>query len=169
MTVYAALFAALTAVGAYVAIPLGPVPVVLQNFFVYLAGLLLGRRWATAAIGIYLMAGALGLPVFAGGQGGVARFIGPTGGYLVGYLPAVYLIGSISERSDPSALRDAIGMVCGTTVLYAFGVTWLKILTDISWAKAAAVGVLPFLPGDAVKIAVAVPMAKSLRRIVKRD
>jgi biotin transport system substrate-specific component len=60
-------------------------------------------------------------------------------------------------------------MVCGTAVLYACGLTWLKILTDLSWAKAAAIGVLPFLPGDAVKIAVAVPMAKSLRRIVKRD
>jgi biotin transport system substrate-specific component len=169
MTVYAALFAALTAVGAYLAIPVGPVPIVLQNFFVYLTGLLLGRRWAAAAIGVYLLAGALGLPVFAGGQGGITRFIGPTGGYLVGYLPAVYLIGSISERSDPGILRDVIALVCGTVALYTCGVTWLKILADISWTQAGTIGVLPFLPGDALKIAVAAPMARSLRRIIKRN
>jgi biotin transport system substrate-specific component len=168
MTVYAALFAALIAVGAYLAIPVGPVPIVLQNFFAYLAALLLGRRWGVYAIGIYLLAGALGLPVFAGGQGGVARLVGPTGGYLVGYLPAVFIIGSISDRSGTGVVRDAVGMVCGTVALYACGIAWLKILTDLPWAKAVAVGGLPFLPGDAIKIAVALPMAKTLRPLIKR-
>jgi biotin transport system substrate-specific component len=166
MSVYAALFAALTAVGAYLAIPIGPVPIVLQNLFAYLAGLLLGRRWALAAIGIYLLAGAVGLPVFAGGQAGVARFVGPTGGYLVGYLPAVYLIGFISDRSEPKALWDVAAMVCGTLMLYACGMTWLKLLTGMSWAKTLTVGAFPFLPGDALKIAVAVPIAKALRPII---
>jgi biotin transport system substrate-specific component len=169
MTVYAALFAALTAVGAYLAIPIGPVPIVLQNLFVYLAGLLLGRRWALAALGIYLLAGAVGLPVFAGGQGGVARFLGPTGGYLVGYLPAVYLIGLISNRTANRVLWDVTAMVCGTIVLYSCGITWLKVLTGMSWAKALAAGAFPFLPGDALKIAVAVPIAKSLRPIISGE
>ena len=74
MMVYASLFAALTAVGAFLAIPIGPVPIVLQNMFVYLAGLLLGGRWGLASVGVYLLAGASGLPVFAGGLGGISRF-----------------------------------------------------------------------------------------------
>ena len=86
MTIYAALFAALTAVGAYMALPIGPVPVVMQNLFVFLAGLILGGRWGLASVGIYLLAGAVGMPVFAGGTGGVGRFFGPTGGYLIGWI-----------------------------------------------------------------------------------
>jgi biotin transport system substrate-specific component len=97
MMVYASLFAALTAVGAFLAIPIGPVPIVLQNMFVYLAG----GRWGLASVGVYLLAGACGLPVFAGGLGGISRFIGPTGGYLIGYLPAVFLIGKISFLKKP--------------------------------------------------------------------
>jgi biotin transport system substrate-specific component len=97
MTVYASLMAALVAAGAYLAIPIGPVPIVLQNLFVFLSGLLLGPRWGAASIGVYLLAGSLGLPVFAGGVGGIGRFVGPTGGYLLGFLPAVYVIGWISN------------------------------------------------------------------------
>ncbi|MDQ1330177.1 MAG: biotin transport system substrate-specific component, partial [Thermodesulfobacteriota bacterium] len=93
MMAYASLLAALTAVGAYIAIPVGPVPIVLQSLFILLAGLLLGSTWGVAGVGIYLLAGAFGLPVFAGGAGGIGRFLGPTGGYLLGFLPAVYIIG----------------------------------------------------------------------------
>ena len=101
MTVYASLFAALTAAGAYIALPIGPVPIVMQNLFVMLAGLILGSRWGFAAIAVYLLAGAVGLPVFAGGVGGFSRFLGPTGGYLLGYLPAVFCIGLISQKTKP--------------------------------------------------------------------
>jgi biotin transport system substrate-specific component len=168
LSVYAALFAALTAVGAYLAVPIGPVPIVLQNLFAFLAGLVLGSRWGAAAVGIYLLAGACGLPVFAGGTGGLARLAGPTGGYLVGYLPAVFLVGLVAEKTPRRALWDVIALVCGTVVLYACGVAWLKHLTAMSWAKALAAGMLPFLPGDAVKIAVAVPLARALRPVIDR-
>mgnify|MGYP001818752376 CR=1 FL=1 len=167
MTVYAALFAALTAVGAYLAIPIGPVPIVLQNLFVLLTGLLLGSRWGLAAIGIYLLAGACGLPVFAGGMGGIGRLIGPTGGYLLGYLPAVYLIGRISEKTDQRAVYDVLAMICGSIIVYACGVTWLKVVSGMSWSKTLALGMYPFLIGDALKIAVAVPIAKALRPLIK--
>ena len=167
MTVYAALFAALTAVGAYLAIPVGPVPIVLQNLFVLLTGLLLGSRWGVAAVGIYLLAGACGLPVFAGGMGGIGRLIGPTGGYLLGYLPAVYLIGLISEKSDKRAVFDVLAMICGSIIVYACGVTWLKVLSGMSWSKTLVLGMYPFLIGDALKIAVAVPVAKVLRPLIK--
>jgi len=166
MTVYASLLAALTAAGAYMAIPIGPVPIVLQNLFIYLTGLLLGWRWGLATVGVYLLAGALGLPVFAGGLGGVGRIVGPTGGYLIGFLPAVFLIGWISARGKGKAIVDVLAMIAGTAVIYALGVTWLKVLTGMGWEKTLAVGMLPFLIGDALKIAAAVPIAKALRPII---
>jgi len=168
MTVYASLMAALTAAGAYVAIPIGPVPIVLQNLFIFLSGLLLGPRWGAASVGIYLLAGALGLPVFAGGTGGIGHFAGPTGGYLLGYLPAVYVIGLISSGSKKRVVLDIVAMVAGSVVVYAIGLSWLKILTKMPMAKTLAVGMLPFLPGDALKIAAAVPIAKALRPVIDR-
>jgi len=164
--VYAALFAALTAVGAYLAVPIGPVPIVLQNLFVMLAGLLLGSRGGLASVGIYLLAGACGLPVFAGGTGGLARFFGPTGGYLIGYLPAVWVIGRIAATDRPRAALDGIALLCGCLVLYGCGLAWLKVVTGMDWAKTIAAGMLPFLPGDALKIAAAIPLARALRPIL---
>ena len=168
MTVYAALFAALTAAGAYMAIPLGPVPIVLQNLFIFLAGLLLGRRWGLTCVAIYLLAGILGLPVFAGGTGGIGRLIGPTGGYLVGYLPAVYVIGLISEKAPRRPFIQVTAMGCGTLLIYACGVSWLAHQAGMSPATALAAGMVPFLPGDALKIAAALPIAKALRPIIHK-
>jgi biotin transport system substrate-specific component len=167
MMVYASLFAALTAVGAFLAIPIGPVPIVLQNMFVFLAGLLLGGRWGLASVGVYLLAGACGLPVFAGGLGGISRFIGPTGGYLIGYLPAVFLIGTMSQKANPQIISDVLAMICGTLVLYACGISWLKIVTGMSPAKALALGMYPFLIGDALKIAAAAVIARALRPVLR--
>ena len=165
MTVYASLMAALIAAGAYIAVPVGPVPVVLQNMFVLMAGLLLGSRWGLAAVGVYLLAGACGLPVFAGGAGGIGRFAGPTGGYLLGYLPAVAVVGLVA-RYGKTAL-DVLGMVLASAVVYAAGVSWLKVVTGMSFAKAFSVGMLPFLIGDAVKIAAAAAIARAIRPVIR--
>jgi biotin transport system substrate-specific component len=166
MTVYASLMASLTAAGAYLAIPIGPVPIVLQNLFVFLSGLLLGPTWGAASVGVYLLAGAMGLPVFAGGVGGIGRLVGPTGGYLLGFLPAVYVTGLVSEKAGRKAIFDVIAMVCGGIIVYACGVAWLKTLTNMTLAKTLAVGMYPFIPGDALKIAAAVPIAKALRPVI---
>ncbi len=166
LTTYASLLAALIAVGAYIAIPIGPVPIVLQNFFVLLTGLLLGSRWGLISVAVYLLAGAVGLPVFAGGSGGIGRLVGPTGGYLVGYLPAVLVIGLISERKGNQTVLDIVAMLCGSAMIYLLGVTWLKVVTGMTPSKALMVGMYPFLPGDVLKIAVAVPVARSLRPII---
>ncbi|MBW2603673.1 MAG: biotin transporter BioY [Deltaproteobacteria bacterium] len=168
MTVYASLMAALTAAGAFLAIPIGPVPIVLQNLFIFLSGLLLGPAWGTASVGVYLLAGILGLPVFAGGIGGIGRFAGPTGGYLLGFLPAVCVIGVISNASKTNVVRDLLAMVCGTLIIYACGLSWLKILTGMTLGKTLAVGMVPFLPGDALKMAAAVPIAKALRPVIHK-
>jgi len=168
MTAYASLLAALTAVGAYIAIPIGPVPIVLQNLFVYLTGLLLGSRWGLMGIGAYLLAGAVGLPVFAGGKGGIGHLIGPTGGYLLGFLPAVALIGMITERNEGKLLFALAGLIAGTVVIYTCGVTWLSIITGMTIVKSLVVGMVPFLIGDAIKITAALFIAKSLRPMMQK-
>lgn len=164
--VYAALMASLTAAGAFIAVPIGPVPIVLQNLFVMLAGLLLGGRWGLISVGVYLLAGAVGLPVFAGGTGGLGKFVGPTGGYLLGFAAAAYLIGVISESGRGHVAVDVLAMVAGTCTVYAFGVPWLKVVTGMSLSKAFAVGMFPFLIGDALKIAAAVPIARAIRPMI---
>ena len=166
MMVFSSLLAALIAAGAYLAIPIGPVPIILQNLFIFLAGLLLGGRWGLTSVGIYLLAGAIGLPVFSGGAGGIGRLMGPTGGYLFGFLPAVYLIGLISEKTDGKIFWDVMSMICGSLIIYAFGVAWLKLVTGMTLAKTLTVGMYPFLIGDALKIAAAIPIAKTLRPII---
>ena len=168
MTVFASLCAALMAAGAFLAIPVGPVPIVLQNMFVFLAGLLLGNWWGLASVAVYLLAGAAGLPVFAGGMGGIGRIVGPTGGYLIGYLPAVFIIGTISRKGAERIGYDIVAMILGTIVLYAFGVTWLKTLTSMTWSKTLAAGMFPFLIGDALKIVAAAWIAKALRPIIMK-
>jgi biotin transport system substrate-specific component len=168
MTVYASLLASLIAAGAYLTIPIGPVPIVLQNLFVFLSGLLLGPRWGLASVGVYLLAGALGLPVFAGGVGGIGRFVGPTGGYLVGFIPAVYIIGWIAEKLKTRVVFDVVAMILGSMVIYFFGIAWLKALTGMTLEKTLIVGMVPFIPGDILKIAAAVPIAKALRPIINR-
>lgn len=167
--VYASLMATLTAVGAYIAIPIGPVPIVLQNLFVMLAGLLLGGRWGLTSVGVYLLAGAIGLPVFAGGTGGLGKFVGPTGGYLLGFAAAAYVIGIISERGKGRVVIDVLAMVAGMFIIYIVGVSWLKVVTGMSISKVITVGMLPFLPGDVLKIAIAIPIAKALRPMMAEN
>jgi biotin transport system substrate-specific component len=165
--VLASLFAALTAVGAFIAIPIGPVPIVLQNLFVMLMGLMLGPRWGLAGVAAYLLAGALGLPVFAGGTGGIGRFVGPTGGYLVGYLPSVAIIGWLAPRGKPQWLFDALAVTAGTLVLYLCGISWLKVVSGMTWGKTLMVGMIPFLPGDIAKMIAAVMMVGALRPMIR--
>jgi biotin transport system substrate-specific component len=167
MMVFASLLAALMAAGAFLSIPIGPVPLVLQNMFVLLAGLLLGSRWGLASVAVYLLAGACGLPVFAGAAGGIARIVGPTGGYLLGYLPAVFIVGTIAERGEQRTVADVIAMICGTAVVYAGGLSWLKILTGMPWFQTLATGLFPFLLGDGLKIAAAVVIAKAVRPVIR--
>ena len=156
-----ALFSALMAAGAFLRIPVGPVPVTLTSFFLLLAGVLLGPGRAAAAAFIYLAAGTLGLPAFAGGAGpGV--FAGPTGGFLIAYIPAALLCGLISpgrtatDKAGRTMIKDGAAVAAGSIVLYAVGVPWLKWRLGLEWGPAAAAGMIPFLPGDAVKAAAVV-------------
>ena len=165
--VYTALMAAFIAIGAFVAIPVGPVPIVMQNLFVLLAGLLLGPRWGAASVGLYLLAGACGLPVFAGATGGLGRLVGPTGGYLFSYLPAVVLVGAVSDAGRGRLLIDLAGLAAASLVIYAIGVPWLKWVTAMPWSKAIALGMIPFILGDSLKIAAALSIARAVRPLIR--
>lgn len=164
-----ALFAALIAGGTFVSVPLpfSPVPIVLQNLFIVLAGLTLGPVRGAGAAALYLLAGALGAPVFAGAAGGIAHFAGPTGGFLAGYFLAALTAGLIAGSPKPGAalpsFRIILAAVPAFLVVYIPGVIRLKSFTG-SWTGALAAGLLPFLPGDAVKAIIAAAVTPRLRR-----
>ena len=164
---FTALFAALTAAGTFIAIPIGPVPIVLQNFFVVLSGLVLGPFLGIAAVGLYILAGILNFPVFAGGSGGIARFAGPTGGFLVGYVLAAFTAGSIAGKSGARTPLPRIiaAVITGLLVVYVPGLIWLKISAALSWVKTFLAGFVPFVIGDVLKGIAAVLIAPRLRRI----
>lgn len=168
MSVYASLMASLIAVGAYLTVPIGPIPVVLQNLFVLLAGLILGGPWGLASVGIYLLVGGVGLPVFAEGKGGLAHLMGPRGGYLFGFAVAAFVAGMLSERGRSRTSVDVLAVALGTLMIYACGVPWLKLQTGMDWQKALTVGMLPFLIPDGVKAVAAVFLARALRPLLKR-
>ena len=166
--VWIALFSALIIVGSYIAIPLPftPVPIVLQNFFVLLAALVLGTRRSLMAVGLFLLLGVIGFPVFSGGRGGIAHLAGPTGGYLIGYLLAALLCSlcvAAHRHNGKLLLRQILGVTVGTAVIYACGVPWLKQVTGLSWSGALAAGLIPFIIGDLLKAIVAVAVAQGIR------
>jgi len=146
----------LIALLAQVAIPLPftPVPITGQTLGVLLVGMLLGRRLGAMSIVAYLAEGAMGLPFFAGGKAGAALFVGATGGYLMGFVFAAALVGWLAERGwDRSVLKSLAAMTLGTALIFVCGLIWLSTL--IGFQKAVMFGVVPFLPGAAVKITLA--------------
>jgi biotin transport system substrate-specific component len=165
-----ALFAALIAAGTFISVPLpfSPVPVVLQNLFALLSGLILGPVPGAAAVGLYLIAGIIGAPVFAGASGGIVRLMGPTGGFLIGYLLAAFTAGLIAGRPRPERktplLRIIAAVSAGLLAVYLPGLAWLKFSTGRSWPAAIAGGFVPFIIGDVLKGIAAVLIAPRLRR-----
>jgi biotin transport system substrate-specific component len=154
-----------TAAGAYVAVPLPftPVPVTLQPLFVILAGALLGPWAGATAMAGYLALGVGGAPVFSAGHAGLPWLLGPTGGYLIAYPAAAFLVGALAGRSR-STLRLAAAMAAGVAALYVGGVSQLWILTRQDPGALLVQGVLPFLAGDLVKILAALALVRAFRR-----
>jgi biotin transport system substrate-specific component len=162
-------FSVLTAIGSLVFFPLYPVPLTLQTLFTYLAGAVLGPSFGALSQVIYILLGGIGLPVFAGGKAGFGTLLGPTGGYLFGFVAASLAIGKFSDlHTQPSARRIAASFVLGTAIIYGFGVAQLSQWMNGDIQHALAVGVLPFIVGDALKIAVATAVAARLRHILPR-
>ena len=157
-----ALFAALTALGAYVAVPVPGtmVPVSLQTLFVTLAGALLGPALGAASQVTYLVIGALGAPVFAGGMGGAAHLMGPTGGYLLAFPVAAWLVGAIAGKTGD--VRLMVALIAANLLILAGGAAQLTLLTGDA-ARAFALGVAPFLIGSVIKTLVAFAAARRIR------
>lgn len=161
-----ALFAALTAVFSQIAIPIGPVPINLAMLSVFVAGGLLGVRRAMISQLVYVLLGAVGVPVFAGFKGGFAAIIGPTGGYIIGYILAAGTVALICWLWNKKIIALAVAMVAGLAVCYVFGTAWFVISTGSELWYSLTVCVFPFLPGDAAKIIVAVLLCSRLKKIV---
>jgi len=159
--VYAALFTALTAAAAWVAIPLPYVPITLQTFFVILAGAVLGTYFGLLSMVAYLLLGFIGLPVFARGQSGLGVLAGPTGGYLVGFVICALVTGLIvGARKKPGMIWYGLAMAAGTLAIYACGTVQLSVILHMPLDKALLIGTLPFVPGDILKIVIASFVAK---------
>lgn len=156
-----ALFAALIAGGAFVTIPIGPVPVTLQVLFVLLAGMVLGPRLALLSVAAYL---ALGLvaPVYAGGASGIGALFGPTGGYLVAFALAALATGLVARRREPTLVWLLLAGLIGLLPIYTLGPAWLAAQLDLSAGAAVSVGVAPFLALDVVKAMAAAAVARAL-------
>ena len=165
-SVLTALFAAALCVMAPLAVPVGFVPITLATLGVYLAAGLLGPWRGAAAVGLYLLLGAVGLPVFAGFSGGAQQLVGLTGGYLWGYLLCALAAGWLI-RLIPRPALVPLWLATGTALLYAAGTIWYVWQTGIHPRLALGTCVLPFLPADLIKIAVATALILPLRRRIK--
>ena len=175
-----AVMAAVMCVIAPISLPIGPISVTGGTLAIYLTAYLLGGIWGTVTTVVYLLVGFLGLPVFSNYMGGAGRLLGPTGGYLVGYLPmmllAGFVVGLTLRRFGGGGKRERIlaltfqflGMALATAVLYAFGTAWYCVQAGVDLQKALAACVFPFIPFDLVKIAAALLVGTPVRRRLER-
>lgn len=151
-----ALMAAVLCVLAPFSIPIGVIPVSLATLGLYFAVLLLGEKKALMVCALYLLIGFIGIPVFSGFSGGPAKLLGPTGGYLIGYLLLTRIAGRIVDKFPKNRGSCLLGFFLGTAACYFVGTIWLAFQMKISLKAAVMAGVVPFLAGDAVKIGLAV-------------
>ena len=175
-----AVMAAVICVLAPISLPIGPISLTGGTLAIYLTACLLGGGWGAAATLTYLLLGFVGLPVFSNYMGGAERLAGPTGGYLVGYLPMVFIAGAVvtltlarfrdgGRRGAAIALvLQFLGMALGTAVLYAFGTAWYCVQAGVDLQKALAACVFPFIPFDLVKMAAALLVGVPVRRQLER-
>ena len=158
------LFAAIICVFAPFSVPVGPIPISLATFAIYLAAAVLGAKKATAATIIYILLGAVGLPVFSSFGSGLGKILGPTGGYIIGFVPLAFIAGYIIDRFDGKKVIIPVALVIGTAVLYAFGTAWFMVQMQKTLHESLMACVIPFLIGDAVKIVAATVISVKLRQ-----
>lgn len=172
MMILAALFAALTAVGAFIRFPLGAMSVTLQFMFTAMAGVLLGAKWGAVSQTVYVVLGLVGLPVFTMG-GGIGYVMQPSFGFLLGLIPTAWVIGRLTEKEN-GHWRIALACLAGLAVLYLIGLPYMYLIMKLYLHKSITVwtavkaGMLVYLPGDAIKIALTVLLYKPLRRAIRK-
>lgn len=154
------------AILSQIVIPMRPVPFTGQTLGILLTAGLLGRKKGILAVLTYILFGTIGMPFFAGGDFGLARLAGPTGGYIVGFVASAYIVGFLSDRGFFKSFRSAvICMSAGNLIIYAMGTIWLSRFTG--WENVISAGVLPFIPGDIIKIAIAASMIPPASKLIK--
>ena len=166
--VFNAIFAALICVLAPMSVPIGTVPISLGLFAVLLAGVVLDPRDSVQSVALYLVLGAVGVPVFSGWHGGFQVLVGPTGGYLVGFILMALICGFVLEKSRAHAGITIVGMIVGTLVAYFFGTVWFVLEMQCQVWYALTVCVFPFIPFDLVKIVVLMIVGPELKKVLIR-
>lgn len=145
-------------------IPIGLVPISLTNLAVYFAIYVLGRKRGTISYMVYLLIGLIGLPVFSGFSGGFPKLAGPTGGYLIGSIFMAFISGIFIDKFSNKIYMCFLGMIIGTIITYLFGAAWLAYVAHLTFNKALAIGVLPFIPGDLIKVIIATLIGPQIRK-----
>ena len=161
-----ALMTAVTCILAPLSLPIGPVPVTLTNLVINLSLYLLGWRCAAVSCAVYILLGLAGLPVFSGFSGGFGKLAGPTGGYIIGFLPMAVAAGLIISHTKKRILHF-LAMAAGTALCYALGTAWFCVVMDASPAAALAACVLPFIPGDILKMLLALLAGPAVRKRIR--
>jgi len=161
-----ALFAALSAVTAQIILPIGPVPISFTHVSIFIAAGLLGARYGTLSQLVYILLGAMGVPVFAGFMGGMGIITGPTGGFIVGYIGCAFVVGTLISRFGTSYKVLFPAMYAGWITSYAFGIPWLMHITGMN-LTAALLSCVPFLPGDLLKTIISAVVINRLHPVVK--
>lgn len=169
LTLTALMTAVLCALGPWaLVLPFSPIPFSLCTLGIYFAVILLGRNAGTVSVLLYLLLGFVGLPVFTGFAGGPAKVLGPTGGYLVGYIFIALICGFVAEHFAGKHVVCFFGMFLGTVVCYLFGSMWMAYQLELSLGEAFVIGVLPYVPGDLIKILVSSTTGRTLRKHLLR-
>ena len=144
-------------------IPISPVPISLTHFAIYGAVYALGKKKGTLSVLLYLLIGAIGVPVFSGFAGGVGKLAGPTGGYLLGFAILAFVLGSFVDKKPDDWKFQGVGMLLGNGIVYLFGTLWLMISTGMTFTAALMVGVVPYLVFDIIKAVIALIIGPKLR------
>lgn len=149
-------------------IPISPVPISLTNFAIYLTLYLLGMKWGTVSYLVYLLLGLVGLPVFSSFTSGPGKLLGPTGGYLIGFIFLALLGGCFLDHWKKNPVMQFLGLALGTAVCYLFGTVWLAYQMGLDFVTALWAGVIPFIPGDLIKIILSIPIGTLIRKALIR-
>lgn len=155
---------AVTCILAPLSLPIGPVPISLTNLAIYFALYVLGVKFGCISYLVYLLIGFIGVPVFSGFTSGPGKLLGPTGGYLIGFIPMAVIAGILIDKFISNRIICLLGMIGGTIVAYAFGTAWLAYQAHLDWKAALMAGVIPFIPGDLAKMILAMIAGPQIRK-----
>ena len=164
--VFVSLFAAVIAVSAQIAVPVGAIPFTLQTMAVLVAAALLGLKWGVASIAVYILLGVVGLPVFSGFKGGIGALVGPTGGYIVGFLLVGFIVGLAVDKLGRKFTVMILSMISGLVMCYTFGTLWFVFSTGTDFLSALMLCVVPYIIFDVMKIIGSALLVSSLNKVL---